>query len=317
MILRTNGQPFASAQSAKSARTKMGLGDSHDVVEYEGGYALGERVGGGAPSREQTPCEKLGYKVGDEFEMVGDHFYFSIGEKAVLADDDGSNSPYFYNRNGNHGIVVALSLVKPLRIILRPGDYVLTEGASPTEMELVEKAFLNAGCEGSSWKSPLGTYPCMGWDIRDNTFYSNSEYFFKGRQLTIAQVLNAVNAEPAEPEQQTEQEPIMQPSLADQLETALADLDDAQQAVDRLRDEYRAAYPLIHGVVEPKKDMSDPANWRAGDLITSLEERTDITKGKQYVFDGIDEDGDYSILKDDDGDYRYLNAGNAEWHSRP
>lgn len=42
-----------------------------------------------------TPCERLGYKVGDKFEVVGDHFCFEKGciVKLTLCDD--SSAPEF------------------------------------------------------------------------------------------------------------------------------------------------------------------------------------------------------------------------------
>ena len=45
-----------------------------------------------------TPCEKLGYKVGDRFEVCEKAGYgFELGDIAVLDDDDGSRIPFFTN----------------------------------------------------------------------------------------------------------------------------------------------------------------------------------------------------------------------------
>lgn len=109
----------------------------------------------------------------------------------------------------------------------------------------------------------------------------------------------------------------MQQSLADQLETAIATLADAQQNVDRLREEYRAAYPLIHGVVEPGKDMTDPSNWRAGDVFKYIGDETDwYTQGKEYM---IKEDGQGFYVLDDDGEVMRaaLEDGDLEFVRRP
>jgi len=103
------------------------------------------------------------------------------------------------------------------------------------------------------------------------------------------------------------------------------------RAVEEMREVMRATPGACHNEIslralyranfrkqpQPADDMADPANWRAGDLITSTEKRMDITPGKQYTFIGIDEDGDYEIKADDVGDLRYLNKGKAVWHSRP
>ncbi len=44
-----------------------------------------------------TPCEKLGYKVGDKFEVIeGDEYIgFRVGQIIELNKDDGSESPLF------------------------------------------------------------------------------------------------------------------------------------------------------------------------------------------------------------------------------
>ena len=42
-----------------------------------------------------TPCEKLGYKAGDEFVVTEDHWNAKKGEKHTLLDDDGTSLPYF------------------------------------------------------------------------------------------------------------------------------------------------------------------------------------------------------------------------------
>jgi hypothetical protein len=46
-----------------------------------------------------TPCEKLGYKVGDRFKVNAECFgvRYSIGDVLVLTFDDGSKSPFFTN----------------------------------------------------------------------------------------------------------------------------------------------------------------------------------------------------------------------------
>ena len=47
-----------------------------------------------------TPCEKLGYKVGDRFEVCGRSGHgFELGEIAVLIRDDGTNLPRFSSEN--------------------------------------------------------------------------------------------------------------------------------------------------------------------------------------------------------------------------
>lgn len=48
-------------------------------------------------SKKMTPCEKLGYKVGDEFEVVEKSYKFDAGDVVCLQNDDGTAYPYFTN----------------------------------------------------------------------------------------------------------------------------------------------------------------------------------------------------------------------------
>ena len=51
-------------------------------------------------SKKKTPCEKLGYKVGDKFKVVdGTGVHYAVGSFITLIHDDGSSCPRF---NGVH-----------------------------------------------------------------------------------------------------------------------------------------------------------------------------------------------------------------------
>lgn len=91
-----------------------------------------------------------------------------------------------------------------------------------------------------------------------------------------------------------------QQHLADQLEAALSALEQAQSEVDRLQAEYRAAYPKIHGEVVPTEDMSDPANWRAGDVVEPINDSTNYLKGIHVKIHSFDKDGDLILENDAD-----------------
>lgn len=47
-------------------------------------------------SKALTPCEKLGYKVGDKFKVVSDKPAIEIGSVITLKNDDGTVCPAFY-----------------------------------------------------------------------------------------------------------------------------------------------------------------------------------------------------------------------------
>lgn len=54
-------------------------------------------------SKKMTPCEKLGYKVGDEFEVIS-HHAFKNGQVVTLHEDDGTECPLFAGDGGGAGV---------------------------------------------------------------------------------------------------------------------------------------------------------------------------------------------------------------------
>ena len=82
-----------------------------------------------------TPCEKLGYKVGDRFEVIDPEQVTgncSVGDIIILHRDDGSTSPFF--RKEGHGFAHDcgyLEAIKPLRKLdntLKTGDTIERDG---------------------------------------------------------------------------------------------------------------------------------------------------------------------------------------------
>lgn len=53
--------------------------------------------------KEMTPCEMLGYKVGDEFEVIR-HYAFKNGQVVTLHEDDGTECPLFAGDGGGAGV---------------------------------------------------------------------------------------------------------------------------------------------------------------------------------------------------------------------
>ena len=66
-----------------------------------------------------TPCEKLGYKVGDRFEVIEDVKYAPVkaGTIIVLVEDDGSGCPWFSqeNQDDKYAIFIISKLATPIR----------------------------------------------------------------------------------------------------------------------------------------------------------------------------------------------------------
>lgn len=56
-------------------------------------------------SKKMTPCEQLGYKVGDEFTVIRDYL-LKKGTIVVLAEDDGSEVPWFACGNVRRALII-------------------------------------------------------------------------------------------------------------------------------------------------------------------------------------------------------------------
>lgn len=82
-------------------------------------------------SKKMTPCEMLGYKVGDKFEVIEDSAYFKEGEIVYLRAADNSNCPFFINekvvRDGySKGCAMYISSVKKISK-LKPAKQALAD----------------------------------------------------------------------------------------------------------------------------------------------------------------------------------------------
>ena len=124
------------------------LGDKFEVLENDGWFSAGDQVElardddsmnpwfkglngckdgygiigwmkkintNGEESSTMTPCEKLGYKVGDEF-VCTDTMWFDRGSKCTLIRDDGTSVPRFsgFLRYSRTYRFVSLDNVKPI-----------------------------------------------------------------------------------------------------------------------------------------------------------------------------------------------------------
>ena len=140
-----------------------------------------------------TPCEKLGYKVGDRFECVEGNV--SVGRYAgdilILKHDDGSEYPWFENVTRNEEYTACcLRHVKPLNARLKSGDEITQDGKKyrVTLEEIPQYDFkpgmlcrviwdgseycsMHSGCtrvvyiENSSTGREMVSYACEGGDL--------------------------------------------------------------------------------------------------------------------------------------------------------
>lgn len=63
----------------------------------------------------KTPCQKLGYKVGDKFEVICEGGVFSKGEIVTLIEDQGDTAPYFEGEDERCSWLDIPDDVKPLK----------------------------------------------------------------------------------------------------------------------------------------------------------------------------------------------------------
>lgn len=152
-----------------------------------------------------TPCEKLGYKVGDRFEVVVEGA-FMPRDLVELVEDDGSCSPYFgrFGRNsitGQNYSYVGLEKVKKIEsepFALLPGMYVSTEGMSEEQYHQVAKAFMAAGCGKGEYPEAgwVEDFDYFGWD--ENDILEHTDVFFENQgehEITITQALSTLEEE--------------------------------------------------------------------------------------------------------------------------
>ena len=109
-------------------------------------------------SKKMTPCEKLGYKVGDEFEVIS-HHAFKKGQVVTLHEDDGTECPLFAGDGGGAGVFDGVecsfaTLNKQVRKIANK--------LKPAKQALADAIHQNGGwVEGGDWHKN-GELPPVG-----------------------------------------------------------------------------------------------------------------------------------------------------------
>ena len=109
-------------------------------------------------SKKMTPCEKLGYKVGDKFEVIS-HHAFKKGQVVTLHEDDGTECPLFAGDGGGAGVFDGVecsfaTLNKQVRKIANK--------LKPAKQALADAINQNCGlAEGGDWHKN-GELPPVG-----------------------------------------------------------------------------------------------------------------------------------------------------------
>ena len=108
--------------------------------------------------KEMTPCERLGYKVGDEFEVIS-HHAFKKGQVVTLHEDDGTECPLFA---GDGGGVVVFDGVECSFATLNKQVRKIANKLKPAKQALADAINQNGGwVEGGDWHKN-GELPPVG-----------------------------------------------------------------------------------------------------------------------------------------------------------
>lgn len=92
-------------------------------------------------SKKMTPCEKLGYKVGDKFKVVdGTGVHYAVGSFITLIHDDGSSCPRF---NGVHAIFESGDSFFPIDFVEKVAKL------KPAKQALADAIHQNGGWHGN------------------------------------------------------------------------------------------------------------------------------------------------------------------------
>lgn len=125
-------------------------------------------------SKKMTPCEKLGYKVGDMFEVIS-HYAFKKGQVVTLHEDDGTECPLFAGDGGGAG---AFDGVECSFATLNKQVRKIANKLKPAKQSLADAINQNGGwVEGGDWHKsgelpPVGTFVDV---VGDSLIYGQGE----------------------------------------------------------------------------------------------------------------------------------------------
>lgn len=115
-----------------------------------------------------TPCQELGYKVGDKFEVVCDDEVFSKGEIVTLIEDQGDTAPYFEGEAGRCSWLDIPDDVKPLKPKKAKRPWIKWEGGEcpVPEGTLIDVKYRDGhkqkGCPAGQWAEGF-KYATYSW----------------------------------------------------------------------------------------------------------------------------------------------------------
>jgi len=198
---------------------------------------------------------------------------------------------------------------KPV-IDLMKGDYFVLGDLDDCQYHEICKAMMEAGCN-------QGEYPFKGGgrEYKYLQWWENGSKIVHGalrlkRLLSYEDVFSSSPGEPSDP-----------------ITTLLA----ARKARDEAEQAYQAALEVVRnelpgyvltevGNDAPQvdgEDMTDPANWRAGDVVECVEPGCDLTVGKLYTVKKVLSSTDIRLVCDDNDDYPIRMPQKFRFHHRP
>ena len=212
-----------------------------------------------------TPCEKMGYKVGDEFEMLVSAYGWEVGEVVKLIHDDGTKCPDFegvtsQNRRYEDNRMFLYiendegyaTQVKPLTIAkLRPAKKALADAIHAS---------------GKGWPDRAN------WAAQDA---NSSITFFVDKPWRCGNVWECDNFEAVDGF-------MSDAKIPNWHQTVLS------------RDEYFSAYPEK---AEPVADADGRIEWNGGECPVDAGEVIDIKLGCGDIHIGTDPDWDWEDTK--------------------
>lgn len=127
-------------------------------------------------SKQMTPCENLGYKVGDKFTVIKDS-YFEKGAIVVLSKDDGSAIPWFTCGSEKRCLIIGDNAdVKPVAKL------------KPAKQALADAIHQNGGWAAARYQYAASNYAGMVKVFVNKPKLTNSNWNADGTHIRFAQL---------------------------------------------------------------------------------------------------------------------------------
>ena len=121
-------------------------------------------------SEKMTPCEKLGYKVGDKFTVIKDS-YFEKGTIVALSEDDGSEVPWFTCGGVRRALIIGSN----------PDVEQTPSKLKPAKQALADAIHQNGGWpQDSEWSVQNGEHGRISFSVNKPVRHDSKSWMAKG-----------------------------------------------------------------------------------------------------------------------------------------